>query len=165
MQDPPQQEYAWAMRRVCDATCNTWFMDKVEAEGRSTIRGAASSVPSPNLPTSTVCGINSRLSPIPNEPRPRKSSVARARFQASSWVAAAALPGELGQGRSYCSWIKFPARKYPQCDLPPPFPHIETNIDPPAGGISFAGGKGQMPMPVVNSDRVGPLLTHRVRLY
>jgi hypothetical protein len=50
MQDTPQQQYVWAMGRVCDAQSNTWFMDKVEADGRYTIRGAANSVPSPDLP-------------------------------------------------------------------------------------------------------------------
>ena len=50
MQDTPQQEYVWAMGRICDAKSNTWYMDKVEADGRYTIRGAANSVPSPNLP-------------------------------------------------------------------------------------------------------------------
>jgi hypothetical protein len=50
MQDTPQQEYVWAMGRICDAKSNTWFMDKVEADGRYTIRGATNSVPSPNLP-------------------------------------------------------------------------------------------------------------------
>lgn len=50
MQDTPQQEYVWAMGRICDAKSNTWYMDKVEADGRYTIRGATNSVPSPNLP-------------------------------------------------------------------------------------------------------------------
>ena len=50
MQDTPQQEYVWAMGRICDAKSNTWYMDKVEADGRYTIRGAANSVPSPDLP-------------------------------------------------------------------------------------------------------------------
>ena len=49
-QDTPQQEYVWAMGRICDAKSNTWYMDKVDADGRYTIRGATNSVPSPNLP-------------------------------------------------------------------------------------------------------------------
>src|SRR5438093_12319619 len=35
MQDTPQQEYVWAMGPACDATSNTWFVDKVEADART----------------------------------------------------------------------------------------------------------------------------------
>lgn len=48
--DTPQQEYVWAMGRICDSRSNTWYMDKVEPDGSYTIRGAANSVPSPDLP-------------------------------------------------------------------------------------------------------------------
>jgi hypothetical protein len=48
--DTPQQEYVWAMGRICDSRSNTWYMDKVEPDVRYTIRGATNSVASPNLP-------------------------------------------------------------------------------------------------------------------
>lgn len=50
MQDTPEQQYVWAMGRICDAKSNTWFMDKVEPDGAYTVRGAPNSVPSPNIP-------------------------------------------------------------------------------------------------------------------
>jgi hypothetical protein len=97
MQDTPQQEYVWAMGRICDAKSNTWFMDKVEADGRYTIRGAANSVPSPNLAYFDCMQEQFKARPIPGGPRPRKSSAARARFQASPLAAAAAFPGDVGK--------------------------------------------------------------------
>jgi TonB family protein len=50
VQNTPQQDYVWEMGRTCDARTNTWYMDKVEPDGRYTIKGATSSVGSPNLP-------------------------------------------------------------------------------------------------------------------
>ena len=49
-QNSPQQEYVWEMGRVCDSRSNTWYMDKVEPDGRYTIRGATNSIGGPNLP-------------------------------------------------------------------------------------------------------------------
>jgi len=48
--DTPRQEYVWAMGRICDSRSNTWYMDKVDPDGRYTIRGATNSVASSNLP-------------------------------------------------------------------------------------------------------------------
>jgi hypothetical protein len=50
MKDTPQQAYVWDMGRICDGKSNTWYMDKVEADGSYTIRGATNSIPSPDLP-------------------------------------------------------------------------------------------------------------------
>ena len=50
MKNTPQQEYVWKMGRICDSRSNTWYMDKVEADGSYTIRGATNSIGSPNLP-------------------------------------------------------------------------------------------------------------------
>jgi hypothetical protein len=50
MKDTPQQAYVWEMGRICDGKSNTWYMDKVEADGSYTIRGATNSIPSPDLP-------------------------------------------------------------------------------------------------------------------
>jgi hypothetical protein len=46
-----QEEYVRAMGRISDAKSNTRYMDKVDADGRYTIRGAANSVATPNLPS------------------------------------------------------------------------------------------------------------------
>jgi hypothetical protein len=89
-QDTPQQEYVWAMGRICDAKSNTWSMDKVEADGRYTIRGAANSVPSPDLPYFDCM---------------------RAQFKAQPGLP---LASAREQGRSYSYWIKFPVRTYQQ---------------------------------------------------
>ena len=43
--DTPQQEYVWAMGRICDARSNTWYLDKVDPDGSYTVRGASNSVP------------------------------------------------------------------------------------------------------------------------
>jgi hypothetical protein len=48
--DTPQQEYVWAMGRICDSRSNTWYLDKVEPDGSYTVRGASNSVPAPNIP-------------------------------------------------------------------------------------------------------------------
>jgi hypothetical protein len=50
MKETPQQEYVWEMGRICDSRSNTWYMDKVEPDGRYTIRGATNSIGGPNLP-------------------------------------------------------------------------------------------------------------------
>lgn len=50
VKDTPQQAYVWEMGRICDSRSNTWFLDKVEADGSYTIRGATNSVGGPNLP-------------------------------------------------------------------------------------------------------------------
>ena len=50
MKETPQQGYVWEMGRICDSRSNTWYMDKVEADGSYTIRGATNSVGGPNLP-------------------------------------------------------------------------------------------------------------------
>ena len=48
--DTPQQEYVWAMGRICDARSSTWYLDKVQPDGSYTVRGATNSVPGPNVP-------------------------------------------------------------------------------------------------------------------
>lgn len=48
--DTPQQEYVWAMGRICDARSNTWYLDQVQPDGSYTVRGATNSVPGPNIP-------------------------------------------------------------------------------------------------------------------
>jgi hypothetical protein len=50
IKDTPQQAYVWDMGRICDGKSNTWYMDKVEADGSYMIRGATNSIPSPDLP-------------------------------------------------------------------------------------------------------------------
>jgi len=50
LQNTPQQDYVWEMGRICDGRFRDWYLDRVEADGRYTIRGAPNSVPSPNLP-------------------------------------------------------------------------------------------------------------------
>jgi len=50
VKETPQQAYVWEMGRICDSRSNTWYMDKVEADGSYTIRGATNSVGGPNLP-------------------------------------------------------------------------------------------------------------------
>jgi hypothetical protein len=50
MKNTPRQEYVWEMGRICDSRSNTWYMDKVEADGSYTIRGATNSIGGPNLP-------------------------------------------------------------------------------------------------------------------
>jgi hypothetical protein len=50
MQNTTQQEYVWEMGRICDSRSNTWYMDKVDADGRYTIVGATNSIGGPNLP-------------------------------------------------------------------------------------------------------------------
>jgi hypothetical protein len=50
MKDTPQQAYVWEMGRICDSRSNTWYMDKVEANGNYTVRGATNSIGGPNLP-------------------------------------------------------------------------------------------------------------------
>lgn len=49
MRNTPKQEYVWEMGRICDSRSNTWYMDKVEADGSYTIRGATNSIGGPNL--------------------------------------------------------------------------------------------------------------------
>ena len=48
--DTPQQEYVWAMGRICDRQSNTWYLDQVKPDGGYTVRGATNSVPGPNIP-------------------------------------------------------------------------------------------------------------------
>src|SRR5215813_10438436 len=48
--DTPQQEYVWAMGRICDRQSNTWYLDQVKPDGSYTVRGATNSVPGPNIP-------------------------------------------------------------------------------------------------------------------
>src|SRR6266852_4641032 len=50
MQNTAKQEYVWEMGHICDSRSNTWYLDKVEPDGRYTVRGAANSIGSPNLP-------------------------------------------------------------------------------------------------------------------
>jgi hypothetical protein len=48
--DTPVQAYVWEMGRICDSRSNTWYMDKVDADGSYSIRGATNSIGGPNLP-------------------------------------------------------------------------------------------------------------------
>lgn len=48
--DTPQQEYVWAMGRICDSRSNTWYLDQVKPDGSYTVRGATNAVPAPNIP-------------------------------------------------------------------------------------------------------------------
>jgi len=48
--DTPQQEYVWAMGRICDSRSNQWYLDAVKPDGSYTVRGATNSVPAPNIP-------------------------------------------------------------------------------------------------------------------
>ena len=49
-QNTPQQEYVWEMGKICDSRSNTWYLDKVEPDGRYTVRGATNSTGGPHIP-------------------------------------------------------------------------------------------------------------------
>ena len=50
VQNTPQQEYVWEMGKICDGRSNTWYLDKVDPDGRYTVRGATNSIGGPNIP-------------------------------------------------------------------------------------------------------------------
>jgi TonB family protein len=50
LQNTPKQDYVWEMGRICDGGDRNWYLDRVDAAGNYTIRGAANAVPSPKLP-------------------------------------------------------------------------------------------------------------------
>ena len=47
-QETPQQSYVWQMGRICDAQSPFWRMERVEADGRYLIQGAANAPPGRN---------------------------------------------------------------------------------------------------------------------
>lgn len=50
VQNTPQQDYVWEMGRICDGRDRNWYIDRVEPDGRYTVRGATNSIPGPKLP-------------------------------------------------------------------------------------------------------------------
>jgi TonB family protein len=50
LRNTPQQDYVWEMGRICDGLDRNWYLDKVEPDGRYTVRGTANAIPSPALP-------------------------------------------------------------------------------------------------------------------
>ena len=112
IQDTPQQEYVWAMGRICDAKSNSWYMDNVEADGRYTIRGATNSVASPNLPYFDCMREQFKDQPYSEWTRPRRSSVARTRSRRPHRSRAAACLGAGNKVDPTFYWIKFPVRTY-----------------------------------------------------
>jgi CHAT domain-containing protein/tetratricopeptide (TPR) repeat protein len=87
MQDTPKQEYVWEMGHICDSRSNTWYLDKVEPDGRYTVRGAANSIGSPNLPYFECMKEQFRAHPFSDWVKAQKREVPKPPIAAGSMAA------------------------------------------------------------------------------
>lgn len=92
MQNTPQQEYVWEMGRICDSRSNTWYMDKVDADGRYTIRGATNSIGGPNLPYFDCMKEQFKAHPFLDWARAQKRDAAQPVAATGSTVVATSMP-------------------------------------------------------------------------